>query len=223
MSALFLTCRTRPPSRCLLRPHPLVMRVAISPDGRWVATASWHNSLVKVWDARSGDLVRTWTMPGEDHGRIQPGRPLAGHQHERVSTLGGRVLAAKGPRRVRLQVPEWNFTAFSPDGRVMARTPEGHKIQLLETLTAKPLATLEAPGSIGVGKIPIQSRRQPSWPRCKGTSKCSFGTCGLIRQELAEMHLDWDMPPYPPVDKGAATGPVTLEVEPDPSSPAPTK
>jgi hypothetical protein len=42
----------------------------------------------------------------------------------------------------------------------------------------------------------------------------------LLRQELAQMHLDWDAPPYPPVNKAIAAGPVTLEVEPDDASPA---
>ena len=42
----------------------------------------------------------------------------------------------------------------------------------------------------------------------------------LLRQELAKMHLDWDMPPFPPAEKTAALGPVTLEVEAATSSPA---
>src|SRR5262249_9220901 len=33
----------------VLRPHPNVQRVAISPDGRFVATGTWHGSGVKVW------------------------------------------------------------------------------------------------------------------------------------------------------------------------------
>jgi hypothetical protein len=57
----------------------------------------------------------------------------------------------------------------------------------------------------------------------QGDQQVQLWDLRLIRQELAELHLDWDMPPYPAVEKGAAAGPVTLEVEPDPSSPAPTK
>ena len=45
----------------------------------------------------------------------------------------------------------------------------------------------------------------------------------LIRQELKSMGLDWDLPPYPPVEKGMASGPVTLEVETDTSSTSPAK
>ena len=39
----------------------------------------------------------------------------------------------------------------------------------------------------------------------------------LLRQELTQLHLDWDMPPYPPAGKTTGASPVTLEVEPDPA------
>ncbi len=205
-----------------LRPHPLVDGVAISPDGRWVATGSWHNPLVKVWDARSGDLVRTWTMPARTTAAFSPdGRWLATSTTEYQLWEVGN-WQRKGPPASGVEVAEWNTTAFSPDGRIMARTAEGGSIQLLETSTAKPLATLEAPGSLRGARfrfspdgslLAVQQRDQ----------QLKLWDLRLIRQELAELHLDWDMPPYPPVDKRAATGPVTLEVEQDPSSSAPTK
>jgi WD40 repeat protein len=50
-----------PSARVVLSGHPVVGRIAISPDGHWAATAAWLNPLVKIWDARSGDLVRTFT------------------------------------------------------------------------------------------------------------------------------------------------------------------
>jgi hypothetical protein len=37
----------------------------------------------------------------------------------------------------------------------------------------------------------------------------------LVRHELEQMHLDWDMQPYPPVDTMPAAGPVVLEMESD--------
>jgi WD40 repeat protein len=40
----------------------------------------------------------------------------------------------------------------------------------------------------------------------------------LLRQELAQMHLDWDLPPYSPTEKTAAQGMARLEVESAPSS-----
>jgi len=37
------------------------------------------------------------------------------------------------------------------------------------------------------------------------------------------MHLDWDMPPYPPEANAPGESPVTLEIEPDPESPDPAR
>jgi serine/threonine protein kinase/WD40 repeat protein len=197
-----------------LYPHPMVNRIAISPDGRWVATASWQNSLVKVWDARSGDSVRTLHMPGKTLVAFSPeGRWLATSTSEYQLWEVG-TWQPKGPPVPGNLVHHWNFTAFSPDGRVMARTLEGHKIQLLETLTEKPLATLEAPGAFVVGSLQFS----PDGSHLAAEQidhHVQLWNLRLIRQELKEMHLDWDMPPYPPVPKTDAETPVTLEVEPD--------
>jgi hypothetical protein len=37
----------------------------------------------------------------------------------------------------------------------------------------------------------------------------------LIRQELKEMHLDWDTPPFPPAEQSATASPVSLAIDPD--------
>ena len=110
-------------------------RIAISPDGHWVATGSWHNPLLKVWDAHSADLVFTRAMPARTTAVFSPdGRWLATSTTEYQLWEVG-TWQPKGPPVPGQEVAEWNFTAFSPDGRVMARTTEGCNIQLLETLT----------------------------------------------------------------------------------------
>ena len=93
----------------------------------------------------------------------------------------------------------------------MART-DGHVIQLLETATEKPLMTLEVPGFGRVAKFKFS----PDGCMLAATQydqQVQLWDLRLIRQELARMHLDWDMPPYPPASNTEATGPVTLEVE----------
>jgi len=204
----------------VLSPHPNVDRIALSPDGRWAATASWHNSLVKVWDARSGNPLRTLTMPSRTKLAFSPdSRWLATSTSEyQLWEVGS--WQPKGPPRPGCDTAESNFTAFSPDGRVMARTKDGYDIQLLETLTEKPLATLEAPVLAGVGTFQFS----PDGSRLAAVQRnqqVQLWDLRLIRQELAQMHLDWDMPPYPPAGKAAAQGPVTLEVESEPSSQPP--
>jgi WD40 repeat protein len=203
----------------VLKPHPQVDRIAISPDGRWVATASWLNSLVKVWDAQSGDLVRNLPAPARTVVAFSPdGRWLATSSSEyQLWEVGS--WQPKGPPKSGHELPEWNFTAFSRDGRIMARTIEGHSIQLLETLTEKPLATLEAPVASGVAKFQF-SPDGSQLAAVQRDQQVQLWDLRLLRQELAQMHLDWDLPPYPPADKTDGRWPVTLEVDSAPSSPA---
>jgi len=104
----------------------------------------------------------------------------------------------------------------------MARTLEGYNIQLLETATEKPLATLEAPAPSGVATFQF-SPDGSHLAAVQRDQQVQLWDLRLIRQELNAMGLDWDLPPYPPVEKGMASGSVTLEVESDPSSFAPIK
>ena len=199
----------------VLRPHPLADYIAISPDGRWAATASWHNPLVKLWDARSGDLLRTLEMPNRTTVVFSPdGRWLATSTTEyQLWEVGS--WQPKGPPVPGNAIAQWNLTAFSPDGRVMARTTETGSIQLQETSTGKPLATLEAPGGLeGIRFSPDGSHLAAML----GAHQVMLWDLRLIRKELAEMHLDWDLPPYPPVEPAATAGQVTLEVESDSAS-----
>jgi WD40 repeat protein len=202
-----------PSAKVVLAGHPMVNRIAISPDGCWAATASWHNPLVKIWDARSGDLLRTITELARTEVIFSPdGRWLATSSTEyqlwEVGTWQPKnPLKASGPAK------QMNFTAFSPDGRVMARV-DRHKIQLLETISEKPLAALEAPGTIVMEKCQF-SPDGTQLAVVQYDQQVQLWDLRLLRQELAQMHLDWDLPPYPPVDKTAVASPVTLEVESD--------
>jgi WD40 repeat protein len=202
----------------VLQPHPRVNRISITSDGRWAATASLNNSIVKVWDARSGDLVRT--LPALERTRVAfspDGRWLANSSSQyQLWEVGS--WQPRSPPKPGHELPEWNFTAFSPDSTVMARIIDGHSIQLLETATERPLATLEAPVSTGVAKFQF-SPDGSQLAAVQRDQQVQLWDLRLIRQELRRMHLDWDIPPYPPADKTAGQSPVTLVVEPAPTKP----
>ncbi len=196
----------------VLGPHPLVDRIAISPDGHWVATASWLNSIVKVWDGQSGDLVRNLPAPGRTVVAFSPdGRWLATSSSEYQLWEVGSWMP-RGKPVPGHELPEWNFTAFSPDGRVMARIKDGQSIELVEMPGEKPLATLEAPVSSGVAKFQF-SPDGNKLAAVQRDQQVQLWDLRLIRQGLEQMHLDWDMPPYPAISKAVSARPVSLEVE----------
>jgi WD40 repeat protein len=209
-----------PVAKVVLAPHPRVDRVALSPDGRWAATASFYDTQVKVWDARSGDLLRSFSMPDRAYVTFSPdGRWLAASSSQyQLWEVGS--WQPKGPPTPGFQGLGANFTAFSPDGMVMARA-DGQKILLLETLAEKPLATLEPLGSPTVQNFQF-SPDGAKLAVVQNDQQVEVWDLRLIRQELAQMHLDWDMPPYPPVTNAPGENPVTLEIEPDSDSPDPS-
>jgi WD40 repeat protein len=202
-----------PVAKVVLAPLPKVDRIAISPDGRWAATASFYGNQVRVWDAHSGDLLRRFKTPDRAYVTFSPdGRWLAASSSQyQLWEVGS--WQPKGPPTPGFQGAVENFTAFSPDGKVMARS-DGQKILLLETLTEKPLATLEPLGSPSVAKFQF-SPDGSKLAVVQSDRQVELWDLRLIRQELAQMHLDWDMPPYPPVANAPAESPVTLEIEPD--------
>ena len=52
----------------VLRGHRgLVKSVALSADGRWAVSGS-GDATIKVWDSKSGDLLKTWGGPEEVDG-----------------------------------------------------------------------------------------------------------------------------------------------------------
>ena len=218
-AALVFDLQDPSPKARTLRSHPLADYIAISPDGRWVATSSWHNSWVKVWDVRAGDLAQTLETPGRPQATFSPdGRWLATSSSEyQLWEVGS--WRPKGPAVPGHPTPQWNFTAFSPDSRVLARTLGGNKIQLLETSTEKLIATLEAPGAIGIWRF----RFSPDGSHLavvQWDQQVRLWDLRLIRQELAQMNLDWDLPPYPPILREASL-PAKLEVEQDPGNQTP--
>jgi len=207
-----------PSSKVMLGVHPLADYIAVSPDARWAATGSWQNELVRVWNARSGELARELNMPSRTRVAFSPdgrwlGTSTSAYQVWEVGSWTARTLDV--PTH---PVPEYNFMAFSPDGKVIAALTEGRKIQLLETATGKPLATLEPPNST-LGWALSFSPDGTQLAVLERSRQLQLWDLRLIRERLKEMGLDWAMPPYPALEQSSGAGPITLDI--DSGSPAP--
>src|SRR4029077_8032835 len=115
-----------------------IIWIVVSPDGRWVVTATHHHGLAKVWDARDGRLVKQLADFGAGYPRFSPdGKWLS------TNADGGRVFAV-GSWEPGPQVG--NAVAFAPDSRLMAQ-PHAGAIDLVDRVTGRELARLEDPDS----------------------------------------------------------------------------
>ncbi len=134
--------------------HPNLNRLDLSPDGRWLATGTWHGNGVRVWDVRSVTLVREIDVESSAEVRFSPdGRSLV--------TASGDEYAMwdVGSWTRRWQVPRSHATglpgqvAFSPSGGVLAITKTRTQVQLVDAESGRDLATLEAPGPKNISAL----------------------------------------------------------------------
>jgi WD40 repeat protein len=105
----------------VLRGHgSYIYPVAYSPDGRWIASGGWDNTLC-LWDARTGEACgRPW-----DNGDLVKALAFSPDGSRLVSARQDRLQVwevATGRRREEIQVPAPNIlaVAFRPDGAMLA-------------------------------------------------------------------------------------------------------
>jgi serine/threonine protein kinase/WD40 repeat protein/tetratricopeptide (TPR) repeat protein len=201
-----------------LRPHSQIARTAISPDGRWVATSTYwgRQSTIKIWDALSGKLARD--LPGEG---------LNGDAQVEFSP-DGRWLVSGSPREYRFyEVGSWqpgrihsrertgssaSPLAFAPDSKILAILQNPRLVQLIEVATGQELARLTSPDPRPIVDLSISPDGSRLSAAC-GDGVIQVWDLRSLRLGLADLGLDWDLPPYPPLDRKKDATPLRVTVD----------
>jgi WD40 repeat protein len=182
----------------VLRPHANIAEVAISPDGRWVATGTWTGTNVKVWNTASSAIAAD--LPGGD-------------ATVEFSPDGRWLVAAHGDAYRFYRVGSWQpglvverDTAGSAVGGALAYRPDGRMLAISQMVEHEPLVQLIDPGS---GRLIATLRA----PELFAVTRLAFSPDGtqlaastlghvielwdlrLIHERLAGMGLDQGFPP----------------------------
>jgi eukaryotic-like serine/threonine-protein kinase len=187
-----------------------VRHCSVSPNGEWVAAGIFTGTAgfgARIWEAASGREVMKLPIPAYGRTTFSPdGRWL-------LTDGGGcrlwKVGAwAEGPT---IGGPQG---CFSPDARLLAVEDAPGVIRLVETDTGREVVRLESPE---------QSRLSPQCFSPDGTRLLACGgdtgslhvwDLRLLRQELAQLGLEWNAPAYPPRQPIIAAQPLRVEVLP---------
>jgi serine/threonine protein kinase/WD40 repeat protein len=204
-----------PASNILLRGHDNVSnRLTASPDGRWIAAMTHFNfpqDACRISDLSTQKIA--WIFPKQTPATFSPDskRMVTGGDECRVWEAGTWRLD-----QVISEEPGLGdilHAAFSPDGTMLALAYAARVVRLVEPRSGRELATLAAPNSPqGAMKLCFS----PDGSHLAGVVQ-SLGVqlwdLRLIRQQLAEMGLDWELPPYQPAEAPSPVEYLTVKIE----------
>jgi WD40 repeat protein len=194
--------------------QPGLRTVAISPDGKWIATSALSQGLprVTVWNVQLRKRVSE--LPGQNNAAFSPdGKWLvtSTEKEYRFWDVGswrrGQGIPRYGEGALR------GCMAFTRDGRILAVTYSNVALKLIDLKTAREVATLEAPDPQIVSWLCFS----PDGARLAAATEThviQLWDLRLIRRQLAAMGLDWKLSPYPPVIGSPAQKPLSATVSP---------
>jgi serine/threonine protein kinase/WD40 repeat protein len=186
-ATLWRTDRTEQPIS--LR-HEHLASMAVSPDGNWLATcANGARSEIKIWEARDAKPVHTLLLEGDG------------------GTVGfspdGKWLAAFGNGLCLWKVPSWekghNLTgygsfAFSPDSKLLALESGSGAVRLVDPSSGEEYAQFEDPSQDRARSMAFSPDGTQLVVNGEGQS-IHIWDLRVIREQLAQRGLDWDLPP----------------------------
>jgi WD40 repeat protein len=129
----------------------VVTSVAFSPDGRFVLSGNWDNTM-KLWDATTGQEVRTFKVGSGVHSVAfsSDGRfALSGGSDNRLKLW--EVSTGKELRNFSGDTGAVHSAAFSPDGRFALSVSGGRTLKLWDTASGRVLQSPDYPEPAHLG------------------------------------------------------------------------
>jgi WD40 repeat protein len=188
---------------------PLYEAPDLSPDGRWVTILPRSRDRLQIWNARSGALVTNLLAPAIWQSAFSPdSRWLACSQKDSI------IIFDTANWAVRRRIPHspedvGHGLAFNHDGQLLATFASDWKVRLLRSETGEELAEFPA------GRATTSVRFNATGDRLAVVNESGYfdlWDLRRVREQLAALNLDWDMPPYPPTPTSPASLPFEVIV-----------
>lgn len=176
--------------------HRYVAYVAISPDGKWIATSGWHSLHVRLWNAETAELVHEWPLFQASIQFTPDSRTLVVGQGDAFGfydVISGKLLLRQG-REAGLYP---GHVAFAPKMNLMAMEMAPGIVHLKEISTGKTVAKLEDPHGDRSSWLGFTSDESQLVVVAHHAQAIHVWNLRAIRQRLKSMKLDWDWPEYP--------------------------
>jgi serine/threonine protein kinase/WD40 repeat protein/tetratricopeptide (TPR) repeat protein len=178
-----------------LQPHPDLCYIAMSPNGRWVATARLAGTEVKVWDAQTGREMIELPVRGAtlafspDDQWLVTGTTDAFRFWKTESWQPDGMIARPNDARC-------GQMAFTHDGRLLAVARTPRLAQLIDVATCQEIAVLSAPNELMITAFCF-SPDDSQLAVATENQAVQLWDLRAIRRQLAEIGLDWDLPASP--------------------------
>jgi WD40 repeat protein len=173
--------------------HPNVAGLDVSPDGKWLATGTFHGRSVKIRDLGTGKFAKELPSPGTANVVFSPNNQwlvTCNPDDHCVWEVGTWKLLHTFRRR---SLGNWASSAtFSPCSKYLAIDPTPGSLQILDLATGREIITLETPGyptnSVVKG---LTANGDTFIGGVAGNLHGMWDIRGL-RERLREWKLDWD-------------------------------
>lgn len=171
-------------------PHTEAEDIAINHDGRWVATGSYADQSVRIWDVAEQKLALAVAVgPRPQAAFAADGKWVAtfGDKFE-LRHQGSWKLA--NPLILPEPQPVLGAAAFSPDSRFLAVVGNLNSVHLFDLETFESVATLRASSAIRLRALAF-SPDQKQLAAVGSEGRVAVWNLKEIRNRLAQLGLDW--------------------------------
>jgi WD40 repeat protein len=183
-----------PSSIAKIGPHPGIDHVAISPNGRWVATATWSGSGgIHVWDAQTGERVTKRALePAEAKTNVvfsPDSQRLAAStdQHHVAWDVATLAPIYRIPRNAHDEWP--GPLTYSPDGKLLVAAHSRFVLVILDADTGQEIGVLYSPSVAGFHACCFSPDGRIL--AAASDTDIHLWDLGKIRMQLANINLDF--------------------------------